>query len=197
MSMQDVHVAGADPDPLPGGEGYAVKLQVFEGPLDLLLHLIRQNEVEEVFSPPPITWCALPHRAQPQPAAPRPPTSLFCSPPDQHPPAGRSQPLCSLGLSLCGSLAALPRAYGVAGEWKAALPCPTSVPTDWHAHIPLRVRKEGRSQRKRRCEDGGGGVTERVIWGHFFFIAAIDVSRREGPGPTQNLHFCTWEDFFL
>ncbi len=29
-----------------GGDDYAVKLQVFEGPLDLLLHLIRQNEVE-------------------------------------------------------------------------------------------------------------------------------------------------------
>ena len=26
--------------------GYGVKLQAFEGPLDLLLHLIRQNEVE-------------------------------------------------------------------------------------------------------------------------------------------------------
>ncbi len=31
---------------LRDGEGYAVKLPVFEGPLDLLLHLIRQNEVE-------------------------------------------------------------------------------------------------------------------------------------------------------
>lgn len=31
----------------PGAvSGYAVKLSVFEGPLDLLLHLIRQNEVE-------------------------------------------------------------------------------------------------------------------------------------------------------
>lgn len=29
-----------------GGGAYAVKLPVFEGPLDLLLHLIRQNEVE-------------------------------------------------------------------------------------------------------------------------------------------------------
>ncbi len=29
-----------------GGETYAVKLPVFEGPLDLLLHLIRQNEME-------------------------------------------------------------------------------------------------------------------------------------------------------
>ncbi|MDG2049990.1 MAG: segregation/condensation protein A [Myxococcota bacterium] len=37
--------AGDRPD-LEGGEaGYAVKLPVFEGPLDLLLHLIRQNEV--------------------------------------------------------------------------------------------------------------------------------------------------------
>ena len=40
--------AGDRPD-LEGGEaGYAVKLPVFEGPLDLLLHLIRQNE-EEIF----------------------------------------------------------------------------------------------------------------------------------------------------
>ncbi len=28
------------------GDGYAVKLQIFEGPLDLLLHLIRLNEVD-------------------------------------------------------------------------------------------------------------------------------------------------------
>lgn len=44
MSLTEV-----DPSPdefLPGSDGYAVKLQVFEGPLDLLLHLIRQNEVE-------------------------------------------------------------------------------------------------------------------------------------------------------
>ncbi|MEE3330753.1 MAG: segregation/condensation protein A [Myxococcota bacterium] len=34
-------------DPVNGAPGaYAVKLDVFEGPLDLLLHLIRQNEVE-------------------------------------------------------------------------------------------------------------------------------------------------------
>ena len=46
MSMQDVQGDGADPGLLSGGEGYAVKLPVFEGPLDLLLHLIRQNEVE-------------------------------------------------------------------------------------------------------------------------------------------------------
>jgi segregation and condensation protein A len=30
----------------PGGPAYAVKLPVFEGPLDLLLHLIRLNEVD-------------------------------------------------------------------------------------------------------------------------------------------------------
>ena len=28
------------------GLGYAVKLPIFEGPLDLLLHLIRQNDVD-------------------------------------------------------------------------------------------------------------------------------------------------------
>lgn len=38
---------GADPDErIDGLDGYAVKLAVFEGPLDLLLHLIRQNEVD-------------------------------------------------------------------------------------------------------------------------------------------------------
>jgi segregation and condensation protein A len=38
---------GADPDERTDGlSGYAVKLSVFEGPLDLLLHLIRQNEVD-------------------------------------------------------------------------------------------------------------------------------------------------------
>ena len=38
---------GADPDDRTDGlDGYAVKLAVFEGPLDLLLHLIRQSEVE-------------------------------------------------------------------------------------------------------------------------------------------------------
>ena len=31
---------------IPSSSGYAVKLSVFEGPLDLLLHLIRSNEVE-------------------------------------------------------------------------------------------------------------------------------------------------------
>ena len=43
-SLQDL---GADPDERTDGlSGYAVKLAVFEGPLDLLLHLIRQNEVD-------------------------------------------------------------------------------------------------------------------------------------------------------
>jgi len=38
---------GADPDERTDGlSGYAVKLAIFEGPLDLLLHLIRQNEVD-------------------------------------------------------------------------------------------------------------------------------------------------------
>lgn len=38
---------GAVPDERTDGlDGYAVKLSVFEGPLDLLLHLIRQNEVD-------------------------------------------------------------------------------------------------------------------------------------------------------
>ncbi len=37
----------SDSDALPAGSaGYAVKLPVFEGPLDLLLHLIRQNEMD-------------------------------------------------------------------------------------------------------------------------------------------------------
>jgi segregation and condensation protein A len=43
-ALQDL---GADPDDrIDGLDGYAVKLAVFEGPLDLLLHLIRQNEVD-------------------------------------------------------------------------------------------------------------------------------------------------------
>lgn len=43
-SLEDL---GADPDDRTDGlDGYAVKLSVFEGPLDLLLHLIRQNEVD-------------------------------------------------------------------------------------------------------------------------------------------------------
>ncbi len=38
---------GEEPDERTDGlDGYAVKLSVFEGPLDLLLHLIRQNEVD-------------------------------------------------------------------------------------------------------------------------------------------------------
>ena len=38
---------GADPDERTDGlDGYVVKLAIFEGPLDLLLHLIRQNEVD-------------------------------------------------------------------------------------------------------------------------------------------------------
>ena len=42
--LQDL---GADPDERTDGlSGYAVKLAIFEGPLDLLLHLIRQNEVD-------------------------------------------------------------------------------------------------------------------------------------------------------
>jgi len=44
--FQDDLSAAFDPD-LPGSRShYAVKLPVFEGPLDLLLHLIRVNEVE-------------------------------------------------------------------------------------------------------------------------------------------------------
>lgn len=53
MSATDMTVAsalqdlGEEPDDRTDGlDGYAVKLSVFEGPLDLLLHLIRQNEVD-------------------------------------------------------------------------------------------------------------------------------------------------------
>ncbi len=54
MSLQDIDSYRAEGDGFASegdgfaseGEGYAVKLPVFEGPLDLLLHLIRQNEVE-------------------------------------------------------------------------------------------------------------------------------------------------------
>jgi segregation and condensation protein A len=49
MSFQDVEGPTLERDDaglFGGTEGYAVKLPVFEGPLDLLLHLIRQNEVE-------------------------------------------------------------------------------------------------------------------------------------------------------
>jgi segregation and condensation protein A len=42
-----LHDLGADPDERTDGLGsYAIKLAAFEGPLDLLLHLIRQNEVD-------------------------------------------------------------------------------------------------------------------------------------------------------
>jgi segregation and condensation protein A len=42
--LQDL---GEEPDERTDGlDGYAVKLSVFEGPLDLLLHLIRHNEVD-------------------------------------------------------------------------------------------------------------------------------------------------------
>ena len=68
----------------------------------------------------------------------------------RYPPAGRSQRPCSLGLSFCGSLAALRRAYGVAGEWKAALPWLASVPIDWHEHIALRAPGSGHPQDGRR-----------------------------------------------
>lgn len=46
MSSLDVQVADGDRGPISGIDDYAVKLPAFEGPLDLLLHLIRQNEVE-------------------------------------------------------------------------------------------------------------------------------------------------------
>ena len=46
MSMQGIQDDSADPGLVSGIDDYAVKLPVFEGPLDLLLHLIRQNEVE-------------------------------------------------------------------------------------------------------------------------------------------------------
>jgi segregation and condensation protein A len=43
-ALQDL---GDEPDErIDGLDGYSVKLAVFEGPLDLLLHLIRQNEVD-------------------------------------------------------------------------------------------------------------------------------------------------------
>ncbi|MFP6655365.1 MAG: segregation/condensation protein A [Myxococcota bacterium] len=53
MSATDITTASAlaelgdEPDERTDGlDGYAVKLDIFEGPLDLLLHLIRQNEVD-------------------------------------------------------------------------------------------------------------------------------------------------------
>lgn len=43
----ELNELGAEPSERTDGlDGYAVKLAVFEGPLDLLLHLIRQNEVD-------------------------------------------------------------------------------------------------------------------------------------------------------
>jgi len=46
ISPTDGFAPSADDVPPIAIGGYAVKLSVFEGPLDLLLHLIRQNEVE-------------------------------------------------------------------------------------------------------------------------------------------------------
>jgi segregation and condensation protein A len=54
MPMSDAHSESDSLPVLDGGPGYAayaVKLPLFEGPLDLLLHLIRQNEVEIVDIP--------------------------------------------------------------------------------------------------------------------------------------------------
>lgn len=46
MSLSSSYETG-ESEPRPGSEvAYDVKLPVFEGPLDLLLHLIRQNEVD-------------------------------------------------------------------------------------------------------------------------------------------------------
>jgi segregation and condensation protein A len=45
MADEDTHGDSGDLEFLESGS-YAVKLPAFEGPLDLLLHLIRQNEVE-------------------------------------------------------------------------------------------------------------------------------------------------------
>ena len=51
MTLSDAH-SESGPLPPSGSEAaYAVKLPLFEGPLDLLLHLIRQNEVEIVDIP--------------------------------------------------------------------------------------------------------------------------------------------------
>ena len=47
MTLDEIGLADSSVPSLAGVPGaYAVKLPVFEGPLDLLLHLIRQNEVE-------------------------------------------------------------------------------------------------------------------------------------------------------
>ncbi len=46
-ATRDLQDLGEEPDERTDGlDGYAVKLSVFEGPLDLLLHLIRHNEVD-------------------------------------------------------------------------------------------------------------------------------------------------------
>jgi segregation and condensation protein A len=46
MTLTEVESSSAEGSFLGDPAGYAVKLSVFEGPLDLLLHLIRQNDVE-------------------------------------------------------------------------------------------------------------------------------------------------------
>ncbi|MCS5636281.1 MAG: segregation/condensation protein A [Myxococcota bacterium] len=54
MTLSDAHSESGDLPPVEIREpssGYSVKLPLFEGPLDLLLHLIRQNEVEIVDIP--------------------------------------------------------------------------------------------------------------------------------------------------
>jgi segregation and condensation protein A len=54
MTLSDAHIESGDLPPVESREphsGYSVKLSLFEGPLDLLLHLIRQNEVEIVDIP--------------------------------------------------------------------------------------------------------------------------------------------------
>ena len=54
MTLSDAHSESGDllsGETRESGAGYSVKLPLFEGPLDLLLHLIRQNEVEIVDIP--------------------------------------------------------------------------------------------------------------------------------------------------
>ena len=47
MTLEEIGTAGSPgPELMAAAGAYAVKLPVFEGPLDLLLHLIRQDEVE-------------------------------------------------------------------------------------------------------------------------------------------------------
>ena len=80
------------------------------GPLPCIwLAFCDRDAVVEVCSPPPIMGHALPHRGQPEPAAVRPFTSLFLPATPAAPAHGRSSPLCSFVLSLCGSLAGLRR----------------------------------------------------------------------------------------